>query len=202
MHGCTSWQEIHNGLFMRVGFPSVAHYVQPCLLCIVSAESDGTASVPPPPCSLDLYSALHVFGRSSKRATAFLAASSAQPRRDLRDGVNVAPKEALFKVAKLNEINMLSGASGSIAEVAPSHRRYNSIIINNLQDWWPGRHRNTFTSALIGFGFSRLGNLSCPQNVTGKNARENIVDVRPSMTDYAQPIGCAFYRQTASFPSP
>jgi hypothetical protein len=60
--------------------------------------------------------------------------------RDLRDGVHVAPKEALFKVAKLNEIRMLSGASGSIAEVAPSHRRYNSIIINNLQDWWPVRH--------------------------------------------------------------
>jgi hypothetical protein len=70
MHGCTSWQEIHNGLFLQVGFPSVAHYLQPCLLGIVSAEQDGTASVPPHPCSLDLYSALHVFrfGRRSKRA--------------------------------------------------------------------------------------------------------------------------------------
>jgi hypothetical protein len=32
--------------------------------------------------------------------------SFAQPRRDLRDGVNVAPKEALFKLAKLDEIRM------------------------------------------------------------------------------------------------
>jgi hypothetical protein len=143
MHGCTSWQEIHNGLFMRAGFPSVAHYVQPCLLGIVSAELDGTVSVPPPPCSLDLYSALHVFGRSSKRATAFLRHRPRSRGETYATASNVAPKEALFEVAKLNEINMLSGASGSIAEVAPSHRRYNSIIINNLQDWWPGRLSNS-----------------------------------------------------------
>ena len=71
MHGCTTWQEIHNGLFMRAGFPSVAHYVQPCLLGIVSAELDGTVSMPPPPCSLDLYSALHVFGRSCSELLPF-----------------------------------------------------------------------------------------------------------------------------------
>lgn len=46
----------------------MAHHVQPCLRRTVSAELEGTANVPPPPCSLDLYSALHVFGRSSKRA--------------------------------------------------------------------------------------------------------------------------------------
>lgn len=146
MHGGTSWQEILNGLFMRAGFPSVAHYVQPCLLGIVSAELDGTVSMPPPPspCAVSIcIPPCMCSGEALSELLPFFGiVRAAEERRDLRDCMNVAPKEALFDVAKLNEIRMLSGASGSIAEVAPSHRRYNYIIINNLQDWWPGRELN------------------------------------------------------------
>jgi hypothetical protein len=41
---------------------------------------------------------------------------------------------------------------------------------------------------LIQLSFSRFGDLSCPQSVTGKTLKKNIGELRLTNTDYAQAL--------------